>query len=198
MKKTNKYIIKGQSVSGVTTIIDYKVSRQLCYWFGKNGTEECKRISDEAKNFGTKVHSIIGAYISGQKQSLSGINKDILDNFKLVTEGWEWLETEKVLLNEKYMYGGTADAIALIDGVKTLIDIKTGNLYDNKETVQLSAYMACLPDIKQAKIVLLDKDTNAWQVLDRETKDVFQVFLAFQTIYNYETGRDKYIKNRKD
>jgi len=191
MKKTNAYLINGQKVPGVTTIIDYKVSRQLCYWFGKNGTDKCKEISDEAKRFGDQVHSIIGGYISGQ--AINPVNglKDILENFKLVTDGWKWIESEKVLLNKKYMYGGTADAIAEIDGVKTLIDIKTGNLYDGKETVQLSAYLDCLPDVKQAKIVLLDKDTNVWSVLDRETDGVFDVFLAFKKIYDYETGRLK-------
>jgi hypothetical protein len=188
-KKTNKYIINGTSVPGVTTIIGYKVSRQLCYWYGKNGTKKCSEISDEAKHFGDKVHTIIGGYISGQALKLDGELQDILDNFKLVTEGWKWLESEKVLLNDEFMYGGTADAICEIDGVKTLVDVKTGGLYDGQETVQLSAYMKCLPDVKQARILHLDKETNAWEVLHQETDGVFEVFQAFKKIYDYETGR---------
>ena len=188
MKKINKYIINGKSVTGVTTIIGHRAAKPLLYWYGKNGTEECNRISNEAREFGEKVHNIIEAYIGGQKQTLNDKQSDILDNFKSVTKGWEWLESEKVLLNKEYMYGGTADAIALIDGVKTLVDIKSGNLYDGQESVQLAAYLACLPDVKQSKILHLDKEVNSWEVLDRETEGIFDVFLAFLKIYNYEKG----------
>jgi len=188
MRKINKYLINGKSVPGVTSIIGHRAAKPLLFWYGKNGTEECNRISNEAREFGEKVHNIVEAHIGGQKQTLPDKLNDILENFKLVTKSWEWLESEKVLLNKKYKYGGTADAIALIDGVKTLIDIKTGNLYDGQESVQLVAYLACLPDVKNSKILHLDKDSNSWEVLDRETKGIFKVFLAFKQVYDYEIG----------
>ncbi len=78
----------------------------LCMgFFGKNTPEQAKRISDAGKDFGSMVHSVIAAYISGQEQVLNKEQQTILNNFKLVTEGWEWLETEKIVINEKEMYG---------------------------------------------------------------------------------------------
>lgn len=189
MKKTNKYIINGKSVPGVTTIINWRMPKGLCIGFyGKNTPKKAKEISDAGKDFGSMVHSIISAYISGQEQILTKEQQTILDNFKLVTEGWEWLESEKVVLNPEHMFGGTADGIVKIDGKKTLIDIKTGGLYEKDHVVQLAAYKECLSDIEQCKIIHLDKDTLTFEVLDIETDGAFEIFLAFKLIYDYEKG----------
>jgi len=190
MKKVNRYIIDGKSVPGVTTIIGWRMSKGLCIgFFGKNTPEEAKKIGDAGKEFGEMVHKLVAGHIGKQKQTLNEVQQTILDNFKLVTEGWEWLETEKIVLNKAHMYGGTADAIAIVNGKKTLVDIKTGGLYDGQEAVQLSAYKECLPEVEQCIVLHLDKETNAWEVLNRETEGIFKVFRAFKTIYDYETGK---------
>lgn len=189
MKKTNKYIINGKSVPGATTIIGWRMSKGLCIgFFGKNTPEQAKKISDAGKDYGTMVHGIIAAHISGQSQILTKEQQTILDNFKLVTEGWEWLESEKVVLNHEHKFGGTADGIALVDGKKTLFDVKTGGLYEHDHELQLAAYRECLSEVEQCKVIHLDKDTLTFEILNIETEGLFDIFLCFLKIYNYEKG----------
>jgi len=188
-KKFNRYIIDGKSVPGVTTIIGHTTSKQLAYWRGKLGNAKADKVSDEGKLFGDKVHKIVEAYINGQKLTLQKPFDDILENFQNVTKGWEFVETEKELLNKEHMYGGTADLIAKIDGKLALVDIKTGGLYDNKELVQLAAYDMCLEGIELYKILQLDKDTNSWELLDKrlDQKD-YDAFFAYKLIFEHQKG----------
>ena len=187
-KKYNRYIIDGHSVPGVTTIIGWTSSRQLGYWRGKLGNQKADEVSDEGKNFGSKVHSIIEAHLAGQKATLTKPFDAILENFKNVTKGWEIVETEKELLNKEYMYGGTCDLLVKIDGELTLVDIKTGGLYDNKELAQLAGYDMCLK-VEKHGILQLDKDTTLWEFLPRRLGKVdYDAFLAYKTIMEHQKG----------
>jgi hypothetical protein len=187
-KKYNRYIIDGHNVPGVTTILGHTSSRQLAFWRGKLGNAEADRVSDEGKHFGDKVHKIIEAYIGGQKLTLEKPFDDILENFKNITKGWEFVETEKELLNKEHMYGGTVDLICKIDGKLAMCDLKTGGLYDNKENVQLAAYDMCFP-CELHKILQLDKDTMSWELLHKRLdKKDYDAFLAYKLIMEHQKG----------
>ncbi len=192
-KKYNRYIIDGHSVNGSTTIIGHTISKQLAYWRGKVGNAKADEISNESKLFGDKVHKIIEAYINGQELVLTKPFDIILQNFKLITEGWEFIEVEKEVLNKEYKYGGTVDIICKIDGKLALVDVKTGNLYDNKEMAQLASYDMCLNGIELHKILQLDKDIMGWELLDKrlDNRD-YVAFLAYKIIMDHQIGvKDK-------
>lgn len=190
MKKVNQYFDeRGNKLPSVTQILQVIAKPQLMYWYGKMGNEKAKQILDEAGEFGGKVHTLIEQSIKGQKVTLSGRFVDIIENFKITTGGWEWVEFEKVLINQKDGWGGTADAIAKIGGVKTLVDFKTSGGIYLEHYLQLSAYMQQLPnDINHACILHLDKETNGWEVLEAETQGLYEVFLAAKVIYDYKKG----------
>lgn len=184
-KKTNKYIVDGQSVPSVTTITGMIAKPQLYYWYGKHGNEKCKEILDASAEFGSKVHSLIEQTTKGQKVTLDNQFKDIIHNFELVTKDWEWLRFEEVLINKEHMYGGTADAVAKIGGKTCLVDFKTSSAVYPEHYIQVAAYEACLPEVEDCYILHLDKDTNGWELLHAKTEGLFDVFLAAKKIYDF-------------
>lgn len=188
-KKINQYFDdRGNKLPSVTQILGVIAKPQLMYWYGKNGNEKCKKILDEAGEFGGRVHTLIEQTIKGQKVTLDGKFTDIIENFKLITHGWEFIEFEKVLINEKDGWGGTADAIVQIDGVKALVDFKTSGAIYNEHYLQVAAYMECLPECTHAYIVHLDKETNGWEIVEAKTDGLYPVFMAAKVIYDYQKG----------
>ncbi|MBA2706123.1 MAG: hypothetical protein H0U60_19995 [Blastocatellia bacterium] len=189
-KKTNKYLIDGEPVPSVTTILGAAIAKpELMYWYGKHGTEKCEQILESAGEFGSAVHSMLEQDAKGQKLTHTDQFKTILENFKSVTDGWEWLEFEKVLINKEHRYGGTIDAIAKVDGKTCLVDFKTSSGVYPDFYVQVAAYRECLPEVERCFILHLDKDTNGWELLHAETEGLFEVFLAAKKIYNWKTGK---------
>ena len=189
-KKINLYInpVTGEKLPSVTQILSMIAKPQLMYWYGKHGNDTCKKILEESGDFGSKVHSLIEQTIKGQKVTLNGKFTDIIENFKIITSGWEFVEFEKILINEKCGYGGTADAIVQIDGIKALVDFKTSSAIYPEHYLQVAAYMECLPECTHAYIVHLDKETNGWEVLEAKTEGLFPVFQAAQVIYKHLKG----------
>jgi hypothetical protein len=188
-KKQAKYIVNGEPVPGVTTVLSVIAKPGLMMWYGKHGNQKCREISNEAKIFGDKLHAVLEQRINGQQLQLDQKFTTIIANFDLVTPGWKWLGTETVVLNEQHMYGGTYDALAEVEGVKTLVDFKTssdGRAWPEHQ-LQVSAYMACLSGITQARILYLNKETLGWSVVNVAQSDVlFNTFLAAKTIYDWQ------------
>lgn len=189
-KKTNKYLIDGKPVPSVTTILGAAIAKpELMYWYGKHGNEKAKQMLESAGDFGSAVHSMIEQEIKGQKTTRTDQFQTIMDNFKIVTDGWEWVEFEKVVLNEKYGYGGTVDAIAKVDGKTCLVDFKTSSGVYPDFYLQVAAYRECLPEVDRCFILHLDKDTNGWELLHAETDGLFDVFLSALNIWKWKTGK---------
>jgi len=63
---------------------------------------------------------------------------------------------EEIVFNDDLFYSGTPDLVAPFNGLKSVIDYKTG-AYD---FCQLASYAACLKGIKQLVIFPLGKSTN--------------------------------------
>ena len=187
-KKITKYIINNQSVPGVTTILGVIDKPGLNNWRVSLGQQESDRVSREAKAYGDKLHAVIEQITGGQEIKLDDDMTTVVDNFKIATENWKFLDNEVQLLNKEILYGGTCDAIVEIDGAKYLIDYKTssdGRAWPEHE-LQVVAYMECLPDVKNAIIMYLNKKTLGWQdVHVPHTIGTFNVFLAALEIYKW-------------
>lgn len=147
---------------------------------------------DSAGDLGTRVHLIVGAYVEGQLMP-DGISdpgeKKSLENFIRVTQGWEWLGSEITLVSEEHRYGGTADAIARINGVVHMIDFKTSNSVYPTYSMQCALYAKGTPDdpalqavwkeIKEARILHWNKEFFTWEVLERNIEEQYPYIPAF-------------------
>lgn len=165
------------------------------------GKKAHRVVKDTAGDLGTRVHKIVGAYIEGQLMP-DGIadpnERKSLENFIKVTEGWEWLGSEIVVVHERFRYGGTADGIArLPDGTIVIADFKTSNSVYATYTMQCALYAAAAPvanmmyptkketlwdfwrQIKEARILHWDKEFFSWEVLERNIAEQMEYIPAF-------------------
>lgn len=197
MKKRTKYqLLDGQLVPGVTTILGMISKPQLYAWYAKNG-QDSFRILEESGEFGSTVHSLIEAVVSGQKPHLNAKNKTILDNFQVWADKnvKEYLWFEKQVLSEKYKYGGTAD-FAFINkaGKRVLADVKTSSGIWPEMHVQLAAYEQALEEMgekfDELIILHLDKETLVWEEQFVITDGLFDVFLAAYKLWMWRSGKD--------
>lgn len=155
------YRVNGKQVPGVTTIIGrFKDSAALLYWAFEQG-KLCERgeISklydkrDEAADAGTLAHSMVEAYINGLDPfgiDLDGHSKQIVAAAKRGFKNYinwaksntlEIIKQEVSLVSEKYLFGGSLDAIGIDkSGGLFLIDWKTSNGVYTDYLLQLAAY----------------------------------------------------------
>lgn len=172
----------GKRVPSVTTIISNNLGynkRILLAWqarefrAGRDPDEQTER----ACSVGTLVHEMIEAHIYGQDEYTPPEGTSETDVLAAI-EGlqayikWEeennveYLESEIGMVSETWQYGGTADAIALVNGVVTLIDFKTSRSVYAEHIVQLGAYMSGIEEttdykIEQCMVIKVDKNAEA-------------------------------------
>ncbi len=108
---------------------------------------------DSAGSVGTAVHAMIQAYIKGFMteteflfSALSSLQRENVNrSFEAFTK-WvdkkeiEWLETEVELVSEAHRYGGTLDAVGVMEGKLVLFDWKTAAGAYPSHLLQLAAY----------------------------------------------------------
>jgi len=145
----------------VTNVLDVIDKPALRYWFGnqiywamvkepeldeKSAMAKPWETSDKAKSRGTTVHSIVEAWKN--IDDVKGLDSEQFGGYAQAFDNWrndykvEPLEHERTVKSEKYGYAGTLDLLAMVNGKKALIDVKTNkdaNIYKEVQ-LQLSAY----------------------------------------------------------
>lgn len=126
------------------------------------------------------------------------LNLNTLDaNLKPCVSAWEKFKDEKkveiwhseiIVYSKRFRYAGRLDRTGLVDGVPSVIDIKTGP-YQRQYDLQAAAYMAAYneitkgPKLKKRYIVSLGMDEN-YQVHQCTDKHDIDVFRCMTMIYN--------------
>jgi hypothetical protein len=130
-----------------------------------------KTYRDVAANIGTLAHYMVQCDLSGETPDLSTYTKDDIDKAENALLKWyEWRKTHKIepvlleapLVSEQFRFGGTIDCYAIIDGVATLADFKTGKAIYPEYITQLAAYRQLLrgvgKPVQQARIIRIGRD----------------------------------------
>lgn len=132
----------GEKYPSVTTVLDQKLDKTaLLKWRAKVGEAEANKISTQAANRGTAIHSICEHYLLNETNYPKGVMPINVDTFKklrpLIDE-----HIGKVYALEYYMYShvlkaaGATDCIADFDGVPTIVDFKTSRKLKKEEWIQ--------------------------------------------------------------
>ena len=151
--------------------------------------EQHKIKKEEASTIGTAVHDWCEKYIksriAGEPKPEMPTDPNIING---ITAFLKWvqdnnvvfLQSEVLVYNPTYDYGGRMDAIAIVDGVSTAIDFKTSKGVYPEAYLQVSAYReASLLDIKASLILHLDKETGEFEVHEIDNhSDHFKAFLG--------------------
>lgn len=130
----------GKRVPGTTTITGVMdKSRYLVPWANGLGLEgiESDKYVDSLATAGTLAHYLVECDLVGETpdpeymREFSPIDIDRAETSMLKYLDWrkgksiEVIGIELQLVSERYQFGGTLDILARVDGVLTLIDIKT-------------------------------------------------------------------------
>lgn len=217
VKRHLDYTIDGVPVPGVTSFACTDKSNMImgwCYKLTKAGRNPYAE-RNEAKDYGSTIHDLIFQILHGQSIAADCQHKPVIDNFFKMTKGWKWLGGEfrifnrgnygKIKLTEEEQkevrYAGTIDHLFVIDGVRTLVDIKTSNSVYPINTIQLAAYKLGTPEqdkeyiadfekVEKCLILHLNKEGGVWDWYDRTPQDAdIQAVLDLRRVYNWRKLR---------
>ncbi len=151
-KDQRQYIINGKVYSRVSDIAHAGANPWLEQWKCRVGEVEAERISRETAKYGELVHDIT---MYSDMKKMKKIEKMIKVNEGLLLpllswQNWvneyvsEWILIESVIWSNKWMAAGRMDRLGIIKGDKyaTVVDIKTGGLYDE---IGIQIYGGYLP-----------------------------------------------------
>jgi hypothetical protein len=163
------YRIGGAKIPSVTTILGrFKDSGALIKWayrqgrehgsleaLGKEAPNDLYEVTQAAADIGTVAHAMVEARIKGESPNevLHASGLPVASQNKAISsfeayESWasmsklEIVEQEMPLISERYRFGGTPDAIGLVNGKLCLVDWKTSNAVHADYLLQLAAYRA--------------------------------------------------------
>lgn len=141
----------GTKVPGVTTITGQLDKPFLVKWannLGKKGID-CDEIRTNKAKIGTMIHNIIESHLLKQELDISIYNDEELEiGDEAYSRYFDWelnhlvecVEVEKELVSEAYKFGGILDVYCKLDGLWTIIDIKTSKSIGDEMKLQVSAY----------------------------------------------------------
>ena len=189
----------------VTRILNSFPKPALYSWYAKHGLKECRRIMQESREFGTLMHKLIHANLTGDLQASQPKGKRMTST---ISEFMKWKNSNKPepkrleynVINRKDMYGGTVDFIGNVNGIPSIVDWKSSSGIYSDYPLQLAAYLRAYtemhPDeeIKEGCIVCFRCDDEGNCKTMEETysaarlRDLYKVFLAVKTTHEYRYG----------
>jgi hypothetical protein len=147
----------GKIVPGVTTVLGVLNKPALVGWANKLGLQGISvgKYVDSLGDVGTLTHRIVQCHLINQPVDYS----DYTPNQQTLAIGaankffdWEkknqfkFIASELQLVSEKYKFGGTCDIYCVLNGKRTLIDIKTSKACYSEHFTQVSAYKLLLEE----------------------------------------------------
>jgi len=196
----------GTRVPGVTTILNVIAKPALISWanrMGLDGINTSKHV-DELADIGTLAHAMIAHFLGGPEPDLDDYSKHQIDRAEnSVLSFHEWAKgktlktfhSERQMVSEQLRYGGTCDWIGEIDGVTTLLDLKTGKAIYDEMLYQVAAYWGLTQEehqgVKEIRILQVGRSEDegfSERIIPAATiPKYFAVFTA--ALHLYETIR---------
>ena len=204
------YKIDGVQYPSVTTIIGATLPNPgITAWKLKVGEEEAKRISREATDWGTGIHSLVEqvgyrntAVLAAEEAAIIAPYARWVDDNVSV-----FLGVEKLLVSRQYGYAGTTDAIVILDGDRypSILDFKTSKtaLGQDEWRLQLAAYAIAAEEhlglICRRRVIVRMPRAEPGKLyvheLDEETlEEDKRVFLCLLEIFKWTHKKDP-VKN---
>lgn len=209
VKAHKRYELKdGTYIPGATTITGLENKPFLVKWANNLGLQgiDSNKYVDHLANIGTLAHEIIEYELTERtidfldytpneiKMAKNSVNK--FHKWKDQNE-FEVIKCEISLVSEIHKFGGTADIYCILNGKKTLIDLKTGKAIYPEHFCQVSAYEQLLIEngypVEDVRILRIGRDeSEGFDDLGVPLRDLhWQKFLRLKDIYyiNKKLGR---------
>lgn len=206
----------GSHYPSATTILEaYPKPYALLEWM-KSAGGKSDEIRDAAGRRGSTVHQLTEDYDKGLEVSLlsdCGTPRYSLEEWSMFERYVNYsvamepvnLHIEETLICPSLGFGGTLDRVAIIDGKKHLIDIKTSNGVYQSYWLQLAAYREALKvnlniEVDFVSILWLNAKTRTerkgqgvgWQLISQtDTSSEWQLFQSVQKLWLAENENAK-------
>lgn len=97
---------------------------------------------DSAADIGTRVHRLVEQLARGIEPEITAEEAPFVDAYRTFLAAFRprFLALEEMVVSLRHHYGGTLDAIAVIEGETWLLDVKTGTGVYPETGLQLAAY----------------------------------------------------------
>jgi len=191
---------EGKRVPGVTTALGLLNKPALIHWAWKLGIEgiDYKTFRDDKADIGTLTHLMALSYEKNEMPDTDYYTKAQIDLAVICFLKYlEWRDKHKIKsiflekqsVSEMFQYGGTLDHYCLLDGVKTLIDYKTGKAIYPEQFYQLAAYKQLLNEegYKVDQCIILRLGRNEEEGFETKVmtdlRKQLEVFLSCLKIY---------------
>jgi hypothetical protein len=187
-------------VPGVTTVGGVLNKPALVPWANRIGLQgiEVGKYVDALAGVGTLSHKRVECEFTGETVDTSEYSQkdiDLSDNAMISFYDWQKRHTitevknELILVSEMYGYGGTIDIYCVLDGERTLLDIKTGKAIYPDMRMQVSAYAILLNEngypVDEVRILRIGREENEGfdDSIVRKVYDYFEIFKHCLEIY---------------
>jgi hypothetical protein len=187
-------------VPGASTVAKMEEKETLHHWLVNQALEGLDpfKVRDEAGEIGTLAHYMVACHLTGKVPDFSESSPSIID--KASNSFLSYLEWEKAhiirpiiqevpIVSEIYKYGGQPDIYGEIDGILTLLDFKTGGIFDESRR-QIAAYRnliieSGLEEPERCVILSINREANdTWQEeIVSHIEDWFDDFLCYLKSY---------------
>ncbi len=202
-RKQRYYARDGTLLPGVTSVLSVISKPALPVWANRlgfnrvNSTEHLRYLADA----GTLAHSLIAQQLGGPAADYAGLSPDQITMAERALSGfYSWsegksLESREIELSlvSETGYGGTLDALLVVDGRPLVVDFKTSSRIYDDHLFQLAAYYSLLVEngytVGGAMVLRLSRDL-AGEYSERvltvpEIAPYFNVFLAALSLHNF-------------
>ena len=219
--------VSGEVVPSVTSVLSMIGKGDgLMRWAAKEAAEYMKAnpdanpnkavfaadtIRDDAAAKGDHVHGIFEQLANGETPQFA--QPDMLNSISGVVEWWERFQPEPLyaeatIWNQSLGYAGSFDLLAYINGVLTLIDLKTGKRTYPEMAIQLGAYgkgeelihatpggegffVKDMPKV-EAYGILHAPAEGPWQYIPADVGDLeWAAFVAARGLFTWQAKRHK-------
>jgi hypothetical protein len=157
---------------------------------------------DTAADLGSAVHAFAEQIARGESIIVTEAEAPFVEAYRRFLADWQprFLAAEEIVISVRHQYGGTLDAIAVIDGETWLLDLKTSSGVYAETALQLAAYghadfMARtgidkryrIPAIQRYGVVhVRPEGARLVDYTDAVTPDTFRAFLAARRVWAWQ------------
>lgn len=213
---TRYYTTDGQLVPGATTVTGLLNKPQLIVWANRLGLQgiDSTKYRDKAADIGTCAHLMVQCYIANEKPDLSQFSQDTIDQAEnALISFFEWEKSHKIepvllekgMVSDNYLFGGTVDCVANLDGKLWLIDFKTGSGIYDEMGMQLAAYRKLLIEhgyvIEGCRILRIGRSEDEGfedRIFDnRQLEKQWEIFNHLLQVYHLKQEIKPVKKSRK-
>lgn len=160
---------------GVTTVLGVLGKPALIPWANKLGLQgiEVSKYVDALARIGTLTHYLVECDVKGIEPQTDDYSPNELKSAMVGFGKWiEWksqhkfelVASELQLASDSLQYGGTCDILAYVDGVLTVLDIKTSKACYSEHKTQVVAYKELVREngysAEVCRIIRIGRDEN--------------------------------------